>query len=290
MDSEELLSQLLTTLAVGARAVQGIPLDDEFEFQSSFPEFNLLASDNQQTLLEVLLLALGDESLSGVDSLDDPLLWESCVDVCERLLEQAEAGATPNSANLVDARNRAQSTFGRLMDGIVEMSKPQDSFPSISGQRKRFDRGVPWIPCVKEKYHATAKPLDLSFKEGHGLDDLFGSLRTTRVPEDVIAPSQHIPHIYEAEIQSLKYAPWQLEAKEPETSRIPKAEGPLTATWVDTPQALQALSTELQSATEVAIDLEAHSYRTFSGLTCLIQLTFVTKNRGPQNFLLDPFG
>ena len=103
LSPEDALSNLMAALAAGARAVQGLPLEDEFEYQSSFPEFQSLVNENQDDLLSTIILALsvGDDKvdpLTGQDygaeeyqSLADPLLWEACGDVCEQLLEQAEA-------------------------------------------------------------------------------------------------------------------------------------------------------------------------------------------------------
>ena len=44
-------------------------------------------------------------------------------------------------------------------------------------------------------------------------------------------------------------------------------------TYVDTLPALEALASELASASEVAVDLEAHSYRSFQGFCCLMQIS-----------------
>ncbi len=48
-------------------------------------------------------------------------------------------------------------------------------------------------------------------------------------------------------------------------------ETPLT--YIDTLPALKELVRELASASEVAVDLEAHSYRSFQGFCCLMQLS-----------------
>ena len=48
-------------------------------------------------------------------------------------------------------------------------------------------------------------------------------------------------------------------------------ETPLT--YVDTLPALEALASELALASEVAVDLEAHSYRSFQGFCCLMQIS-----------------
>ena len=48
-------------------------------------------------------------------------------------------------------------------------------------------------------------------------------------------------------------------------------ETPLT--YIDTLPALKELAGTLASASEVAVDLEAHSYRSFQGFCCLMQLS-----------------
>ena len=48
-------------------------------------------------------------------------------------------------------------------------------------------------------------------------------------------------------------------------------ETPLT--YVDTLPALEELASELALASEVAVDLEAHSYRSFQGFCCLMQIS-----------------
>lgn len=48
-------------------------------------------------------------------------------------------------------------------------------------------------------------------------------------------------------------------------------ETPLT--YIDSLPDLEALAGELASAREIAVDLEAHSYRSFQGFCCLMQLS-----------------
>ena len=44
-------------------------------------------------------------------------------------------------------------------------------------------------------------------------------------------------------------------------------------TYIDTEEQLRAMVDKLEDAKEIAVDLEHHSYRTFQGLTCLMQLS-----------------
>lgn len=42
---------------------------------------------------------------------------------------------------------------------------------------------------------------------------------------------------------------------------------------MDTEEELRGMADKLTGATEIAVDLEHHSFRTFQGITCLMQLS-----------------
>lgn len=46
-----------------------------------------------------------------------------------------------------------------------------------------------------------------------------------------------------------------------------------TAIWVDTYEGVLAMLEELKKATEIALDLEHHDYRTYPGLLSLMQIS-----------------
>jgi ribonuclease D len=333
--AEDMLSELMAALATGARAVQGLPMGDDFEYQSSFPEFQLLLDESQESLLELLLITLDDamSSLSldknpngsndynqiDFENLEDPLLWETCKDVYDALLEQAELSTTSNASGSSSLqpgdiarglKNRAQSSFGRLLDGIVDMEKPQIVYKfgpmgDENGDSNMVDAALTshnngrtevfLPPFLKKKYFFKEPLLGLDDPEwrrpGHGVETKLGEMKPVRVSPNVVAPSYHYRHPYQIELQSIDYPTWQLEVPSVKPSKIPKADNPLTEnyTWIDTPEALAELKRILESdepgAREIAIDLEAHSYRSFSGMICLIQIS--TKNG--EDYLIDPF-
>ncbi|CAB9519218.1 Exosome component 10 [Seminavis robusta] len=311
------LPGLLAALASGARAVHSLPLEDDFSFEASFPEFAKSLTETQEDLLQTLLVSLQYTSSAkeGIDNdildpdgfqdIQDPLLWDACADACEELLDQVEAFlqskstivdddnvalATGNLANLAGrARQKAKSSLGRLVESTVEMEKPQVTYSLVVTTLN--DRKEPFIPKIHPEKPFSVEPLDMSLQSGHGLDTRHGPLRkNARVPPDVVAPSQHVPHLYEKEITSFQYTPQQLEARKPEGDIATPPS--LDATWVDTPQALQELSQKLEHVQEVAVDLEHHSYRSFAGLLCLMQISFRNpgnNNDTMENFLVDVF-
>ena len=81
-------------------------------------------------------------------------------------------------------------------------------------------------------------------------------------------------HPYETEIQRMEYPDRVYQRAEPITySPISEAK----ATWVDTYEGVLDMLAELKEAREIAIDLEHHDYRTYIGLTCLMQIS--TRNK-----------
>jgi exosome complex exonuclease RRP6 len=87
----------------------------------------------------------------------------------------------------------------------------------------------------------------------------------------VFSGSGPFPNPYEFEIQNLVYEPWML-ARNDETDFIPLDVVPFM--YVDTPEGLDQLVKALMhpDVKEIAIDLEAHSIRSFSGFCCLMQV------------------
>lgn len=78
------------------------------------------------------------------------------------------------------------------------------------------------------------------------------------------------PHPYQTEIETYKYPTSMYLKSEPQ--QYPPFES-TTATFVDTPEALEAMLEELKQAKEIAIDLEHHDNRTYIGLVSLMQIS-----------------
>jgi len=297
----------LASLASFAKAAQSLPTGDALEFESSFPEFQFSLNQAQESLLQILQSAISsqqqqddnnaasaeslEEALADLDasSLDDPWLWERAADACDALVEQVEAYLLNSNAADADSddvvaplqqfTNRAHaagtSQFHRMVQNTAHhLPKPQEVYGFSTSNSS--SRTAPFVPAVHpDKPHAVT-PLDLTLQPGHGYDTRYGALRSNKAaapPSEIVAPSQHCPHVYQAEIRAFTYTPAQLEAHPPTTDKIPTVDT-LTAEWIDTEPALQALAARLSRVTEIALDLEAHSYRSFAGMVCLMQISF----------------
>ena len=77
-------------------------------------------------------------------------------------------------------------------------------------------------------------------------------------------------HPYRYEITHLTYPSRMFETCNPVP---PPSLDDTEATWVATPEDFHQLLTKLKNATEIAVDLEHHSYRSYSGFLCLLQIS-----------------
>ena len=86
-------------------------------------------------------------------------------------------------------------------------------------------------------------------------------------------PLMRLPHPYADEIKSFTLPPNLVE----EVARLkPREVKPLAETdylYVSNVHDLKTMIDELEGVREIAIDLEFHAYRSYSGFTCLMQLS-----------------
>ncbi|GAX20968.1 exosome complex exonuclease RRP6 [Fistulifera solaris] len=297
-DEEEELSQLLAALATGVRAVTRLPTDeDEFRFCASLPEFQNAHQSSQTALLELLKEIVSqqpnlNDTLNGDtsddvmwDDINDPLLWEHCADVCDAMLERIEqqldavsSATAPTTAFVQQARQQARNGLDRMIANTMDISKPQLKFVLFPAHNHRTK---PFVPKITKKPNAIA-PLDLTLQP-MSLDNDRNVVKSS----DFVQPSHFVPHVYRAEIKQLKCPHFDVPAQRP--PRIRQAKPSLKATWIDTKEGLQSLvDTKLMNVDRIALDLEAHSYRSFAGIVCLMQISFKdSSDNSIYNFLVD---
>jgi exosome complex exonuclease RRP6 len=267
---------------------------------------------------------VNDFSDDFYDNLEDPLLWDECAEACEILMEQinelqndiadSSSSATATLQQVSNtARGNATSQWSRMHAMLVaDLPKPQDVYPHLLPPVPGNARTVPFVPrvhpdkpfgivplpVIEQQLNASEgkQSLQLRLEPGHGLESRFGPIRSSvninTIPHDIVAPTEHCPHLYEVEINSFLYSENQLKADDgirQEKGAIP-AVLPLQAIWIDTVHDLEKFveTWNDENVSEVAVDLEAHSYRSFSGIICLMQMTVRLQGSGEcQNYLID---
>ncbi|KAG1711750.1 hypothetical protein DVH05_008993 [Phytophthora capsici] len=134
--------------------------------------------------------------------------------------------------------------------------KPQDRF-----DEKIDNSDAPFVSKLQEKVHALNDGAAVAVDE-----------------DDEMAPRNP----YYPEIKGLKYASWQLEASEEPYEMVGLDQA--SYLWVDTEEKLVQMMKSLLAAEArvIAVDLEHHSYRSYMGLTCLMQISTAR-----EDFLVD---
>jgi len=142
----------------------------------------------------------------------------------------------------------ANSEKIRLLGG-KNVQKPQLMF------KDKIDNSLKiWMPRIKDKPNSL-KPLALYVKETE-----YGNI---------------FNHPYKFELNKFEVSKCQLKKS------IPVKYKPLDDTkleYIGTPSQLKILLEDLANYKEIAIDLEHHSYRTFQGITCLMQISTMHKD------------
>jgi exosome complex exonuclease RRP6 len=108
----------------------------------------------------------------------------------------------------------------------------------------------PWYPTLSHKYNAQV-PL------GHNYSDADDDVGTSL-------------HPYQYEIKHITYPDRMFQSSPPIP---PKPFEGMPFSWISTVSEFACMLDKLRGAKEIAVDLEHHSYRTWAGFLCLMQIS-----------------
>ncbi|NXN23031.1 EXOSX protein, partial [Nycticryphes semicollaris] len=310
-DADAFVKYALGTVVAATKASNGLPQPgDEYDFYRSFPGFRAYCETQGDRLLHCMSKVMqyhGCRSYmkdrSKVTELEDKfdMLVDSNDVILERvgiLLDEA-AGVNKNQQPVLPAglqppqtvisswnrkagesHKRAQSETFRLLHA-KNISRPQLKF------REKIDNSnTPFVPKIFIKPNAL-KPLPEALtKSGRerkerpedldvpaALADFIHQQRTQQTEQDMFA------HPYQYELEHFSPPDGVLKKPEPQMYR-PIKETPCH--FITTLDELVELNEKLMNCQEFALDLEHHSYRSFLGLTCLMQISTRT-----EDFIID---
>uniref|UniRef100_A0A8B9DY43 Exosome complex component 10 n=1 Tax=Anser cygnoides TaxID=8845 RepID=A0A8B9DY43_ANSCY len=301
----------LGTVVAATKASNGLPRPgDEYDFYRSFPGFRAYCETQGHRLLHCMSRVMQYHGCrshmkdrSKVTELEDKfdMLVDSNDVILERvgiLLDEA-AGVNKNQQPVLPAglqlpqtivsswnrkagesHKRTKSETFRLLHA-KNISRPQLKF------REKIDNSnTPFVPKLFIKPNAL-KPLPEALtKSGRerkerpedldvpaALADFIHQQRTQQTEQDMFA------HPYQYELEHFSPPDGVLKKPEPQMYR-PIKETPCH--FVTTLDELVELNEKLMNCKEFALDLEHHSYRSFLGLTCLMQISTRT-----EDFIID---
>uniref|UniRef100_A0A8C7WQJ6 Exosome complex component 10 n=1 Tax=Oryzias sinensis TaxID=183150 RepID=A0A8C7WQJ6_9TELE len=294
------------------KASAGLPQPgDEFDFYRSFPGFQEFCESQGDQILQCMSQIMQHHGcrshvkdrnkLTAVEERFD-LVVDSNDVILERagiLLDEADgvnrnqkpvmpAGFQPpkivvsswnRKVELTTIHHKGQSETFRLLHA-KNIARPQLKF-----KEKIDNSNTPFVPKIFIKPNAV-KPLPSYFTNKQirnerpedldvpaALADLIHQQRTQEHVEDMFA------HPYQYELDHLTVPDSLLSKPEPQMYK-PIAETKLS--FIDSLEDLVELNEKLCKLSEFAVDLEHHSYRSFLGLTCLMQIS--TRD---EDFIID---
>ncbi|WYZ34140.1 hypothetical protein EsH8_I_000416 [Colletotrichum jinshuiense] len=197
---------------------------------------------------------LGAPELEDADDID--MRWRSIVDIVDSILEKADTSIDEYTGALkrkdapsADTAPQPKKPKTAGTDRVVRnanISKPQLHFD------QSVDNNAPWKPVITKKPHAKV-PLEQSLVTIK-TDD--GFVQYKHPYETEIVEAEYPDHVY----KQAEPIPWQpVETTE--------------AIYVDTYEGVLEMLEELKKAKEIAVDLEHHDFRTYVGLTSLMQIS-----------------
>ncbi|KAK9762960.1 exosome nuclease subunit [Basidiobolus ranarum] len=289
-DFEAFSNSFFDTLLSATRAASILPTDLSFHKSLDLDLATTIAGCSSKVLRisnELLKHVGGDITDTYYDADDVQDRYDGVIDVLDNLLEKADVcldectGKTSTSFSAATFQSPVSVTKLATEDKseyhlihAQNILRPQLKFKDVVDN----SANTPWIRKIKEKPNALV-PLDYGLPNSLTQDRVNDALtnHVRNIGYGDITTS--LPHPYEYELGHQPYPLHVLEAKR-EQLYLPFEE--TNATWVDTKEGLQRMMEKLEGLQEIAVDLEHHSYRTYQGILCLMQLS--TRD---EDFIID---
>lgn len=122
---------------------------------------------------------------------------------------------------------------------------------------------TPWEPKITYKPNAQ-RPL------GHGNGEDISEEMKEHLGSLGHGAQKMFPHPYNYEIQNIAYPEHVFETR---SEQLYDPMENTAYTWVDSLDALKSMCAKLENSREIAVDTEHHSYRSYQGFVCLIQIS-----------------
>jgi exosome complex exonuclease RRP6 len=200
----------------------------------------------------------------------DASLYELVVDMIDMLLERANLNLDEIPSNMPN-QTAIRETLAYDQKRIFQqtsssLKKPQLDFLSdIDNSRTR-----PFLPKLRTKPNSHPNsPLD---QTEHALDV------TSEEQLTYLGPKTYHVHPYELEIKEFSK---NIPVMRSDFEKIPNLKSQMPTAgldsfpleYIETRQHLFDMIQEIENVSEIAVDLEHHDYRTYQGLTCLMQVS-----------------
>ncbi|OMJ82197.1 hypothetical protein SteCoe_17151 [Stentor coeruleus] len=241
--------ELFEDLAKCLREANRLPSQQDFLYFKGFEEFSGVVEHEENRVIGYL------DKLSRIFEM--PLnSYPNIYKAAKKCLDKVK-----------DDLEQLQSPLGLRESLTYTLNKPQNTFKNLSDNSYSQ-----YIPPILYKYHAkTDMPPGILKAQ---------QLRMLEARGDKIDHYEEITHPYECEIESLCFQDFQFTPQQSYFTVLESTPFEL----VSTEEAFYKMIQELRQSSEIAVDLENHSTRSYLGICCLIQISTRSKD-----YIIDPF-
>ncbi|XP_034943723.1 uncharacterized protein Rrp6 [Chelonus insularis] len=279
---DEFIKTSFSTIQNGIKSANSLPNGDNFKYYCCFPKFNEVRNNGINKIEHLMQLIVQYTGAAGsMRGRDTEEKFKLLVDANDILLDKTsvfldeEAGIHRSSGvelivsqteksncgswnTSASNQNMKQPQVAKSAQAIRLLGGKNIHRPQLSFKDKIDNSTKPWVPRIKEKPNAI-KPLGIYLIDGEN--------------------GQVFCHPYEFELD--KFTPPDRQLKRQDILHFkPLETTPLIL--VEKLEDLHKMMDDLKNYDEMAVDLEHHSYRTFLGITCLMQIS--TKD---TDYLID---
>lgn len=270
-------------LKTGIKVANGFPSGEKYDYYNCFPNFRNIVNGEIKNVLDCMQNVMESAGVRGnIKRRDIEEKFELLVEANDILLERAgicmdevsgirrnpdvefvvsqshSAAVSGSWNNLASRSNSQQSEAGNNSQAVRLLTAKNIQRPQLKFDDKIDNSSKPWQPRIKDKPNSL-KPLALFVEEDEN--------------------GEFFNHPYQFELDRFEPHENQLDP------RVPAKYKPLDDTSlivIEKSEDLKILLDDLRKYSEIAVDLEHHSYRSFQGITCLMQIS--TKD---TDYLID---
>ncbi|XP_046397654.1 exosome component 10 [Ischnura elegans] len=271
---EQFTQEGFASLMGAIKASNSLPCGNDWDYYSSFPVFQKAIDIKGKKVLKLISMVFQHQGVKGnILRRDLEEKFDLLLDANDMILERVNSTldelsgirrnpqpqlieVTPTAPKPVSGswnklqpgsagRNNAVSPRPLRLLTAKNVQRPQIKFKD-----KIDNRGLPFEPKIKDKPNSL-KPLAIFLEYNAEGEESFN-------------------HPYQYELELFTPRESQLVRAEPVMYR-PVSETPLV--FIEEQGQLEEMVKDIQLQPEIAVDLEHHSYRSFQGFTCLIQIS-----------------
>jgi exosome complex exonuclease RRP6 len=267
MSKESLVASVLPKLAPVIRAAAGLASNDVNFYKSLDQGIAQQSTQSSQSVLKLINEIASSVESGDAHEFDDKSIesWTVVSNLLDTFLERSDMAFDGLRKKKSAGENSTQITY---LDDSASVKTNETHQKRQEKPQEKFSRPVdnnevhPFKPLLTSKPHAVV-PFEETFK---------------LTEQEEYVPS-HYRQPYETEIMNQDYNEQILEAIEPKMYEDWES---TDAIWVNTVETLKQMLDQLEKASEIAVDLEHHDYRSYYGIVCLMQIS--TRD---QDWLID---